>query len=321
MNIAFAGFRHSHIMVLYNKVLNDESICITGCYEENAKAKEEAEKKWGISFTYDTYEELLNDANADAVAIGDYYQKRGSMVISALEHGKHVICDKPICTDLVELEKIRQLSQEKNLQVSCMLELRYMSQVQKVKELIENDVIGKVHIVSFTGQHPLNYGSRPEWYFEKGKHGGTINDIGIHGIDLLRYITGKSVTDIHYARTWNAFADKEPQFLDCGQFSVSMEDIAVNADVSYAAPAFQGILPTYWSFYFWGTKGMLHFNLKDSNVIRLYRDKEEIIECVKPDTDYLHDFMNEIKGIHTMLDTEGVLESQKQILEIQKECH
>ena len=34
------------------------------------------------------------------------------------------------------------------------------------------------------------------WYFEEGKHGGTINDIAIHGIDLVRYLTGKNVTKI-----------------------------------------------------------------------------------------------------------------------------
>ena len=50
------------------------------------------------------------------------------------------------------------------------------------------------------------------WYFEEGKHGGTINDIAIHGIDLLRFITGKEFTKVNFAKTWNAFADKEPEF-------------------------------------------------------------------------------------------------------------
>ena len=58
-----------------------------------------------------------------------------------------------------------------------------------------------------------------------------------------------------------------------------LEDgVALMADVSYAAPKFSGTMPTYWDFYFWGTEGMLKFNLLD-NKIYLYRENEEQISC------------------------------------------
>ena len=37
----------------------------------------------------------------------------------------------------------------------------------------------------FTAQHPLLYGTRAKWYFEEGKHGGSINDIGVHAVTLV----------------------------------------------------------------------------------------------------------------------------------------
>lgn len=318
MNIAFAGFRHSHIMGLYQMANKCEDIHIKGCYEENEVVRKKMEDTHGIIFNYDSYEALLADPEVEAVAIGDYFGKRGALAIAALESDKHVICDKPLCTNLDEVQRIKELSEEKNLQVGCMLDLRYMSQVQKVKEIIQSGELGKVHIVSFTGQHCLNYENRPGWYFEEGKQGGTINDIGIHGIDLIRVITGKNVSAINHAMEWNAFADKHPNFKDCGQFSVIMEDMVVTGDVSYSAPNFSGVLPTYWSFRFWGTKGMLHFNRTEGNIIRLYRDTEEIIECDECSINHLYDFMKEIKGIPTILGTASILESQRQILEIQK---
>ena len=278
MNIAFAGFRHSHIFGLYNKALADEEVNIIGCFEEDEATRKSVEEKKGITFTYNAYEEILKDESVKAVAIGDYYGKRGTMVIEALKHGKHVICDKPICTNLDELEEIDRLSSEKELEVCCMLDLRYMAQVSKVKEIIESGELGEIHNVSFTGQHPLNYGTRPGWYFEEGKHGGTINDIAIHGIDLVRFLTGKNLTKVNCAKTWNAFADKEPAFKDCGQFMAEMENMSIMADVSYAAPKCGFSMPTYWDFYFWGSKGMLNFKLNEKT-IHLYKDKEEIIEC------------------------------------------
>jgi len=317
MNIAFAGFRHGHILGLYSSVLENKEVNLLGCFEENDNAKKAVESSHNIEFNYTSYEEILKDSDVDAIAIGDYYSKRGKMVISALQAGKHVICDKPICTDLAELEEIERLVKEKNLQLCCMLDLRYMSQIPKVCEIVNNGEIGEIINVSFTGQHCLDYGNRPEWYFEKGKHGGTINDIAIHGIDLIRFITKKNLTKINCAKVWNGFANKEPDFKDCGQFMAEFGEISLMADVSYAAPKFEGIMPTYWDFYLWGNKGMLNFNLK-SNEIRIYKTEEKIIECEIRKTDYLNAFIKEINGEKTIMNTYDILESQRQVLLIQQ---
>lgn len=319
MNIAFAGFRHYHIFTLYDAAKAEEKVTITGCFEENDAARKEAEKHNGIVFNYKTYEDILSDSDVEAVAIGDYYGKRGKMVIDALKSGKHVICDKPICTSLSELDEIQKVSEQNNLIVTCMLDLRHMHQTKKVKQMISEDVIGKVINASFTGQHPLNYGTRPKWYFEEGKHGGTINDIAIHGIDLIRYITGKNLTRVNCAKTWNAFADKEPEFNDCGQFMAEFEGMSLMADVSYASPLCDKMLPTYWDFYIWGKKGMISFRLSEK-VIHLYKETEEIIECEEKAKNILYDFMDEINGKKTIMNAKDILESQRQVLLIQKEA-
>ncbi len=318
MNIAFAGFRHSHIFGLYNTAKETDGVFITGCFEEDEDARKTAEKS-GIEFNYNSYSEVLNDAKVDAIAIGDYYGKRGRMIIDALKAGKHVICDKPICTNLAELDEIEQLTHEKNLKLSCMLDLRYMPQTAKVTELVKSGEIGDIATVSFTGQHCLDYGNRPGWYFEDGKHGGTINDIAIHGIDLIRLVTGKNLTRVNCAKVWNKFADKEPAFRDCGQFMVEMEDISVMGDVSYSAPKFGGILPTFWNFYIWGTKGMIHFCYGE-DVIHLYKETEEIIQCNRNGLKWLDDFISEVNGGGFRNGTRETINSQRQVLEIQKEA-
>ena len=316
INIAFAGFRHPHIFLLYEMALQDEMVHITGCFEEDIEAREAAQKQLGTTFDYHDYNEILQDDTVEAVAVGDYYAKRGKLIIAALQHGKHVICDKPICTDLYELEEIERISAEKGLQVCSMLDLRYLAQVKTVKKLIQNGELGTIHNISFTGQHCMDYEHRPKWYFEEGKHGGTINDIAIHGIDLVRFITGKNLTKINYAKTWNAFADKTPDFKDCGQIVVELDGITVMADVSYAAPKCVFSMPTYWDFYFWCSKGMLNFKLNE-DCIHLFTDKEEKIECTGEAIGYLRDFREEVEGGNTIMNTRDILESQKQTLKIQ----
>ncbi|MBQ7821397.1 MAG: Gfo/Idh/MocA family oxidoreductase [Clostridia bacterium] len=317
MNLAFAGFRHAHIIGLYRSAAQNARVNILGCYESDRQARKCAEKEQGISFKYESYEDILSDNRVDAVAIGDYYSRRGKMVIEALKCGKHVICDKPICTDIGELDEIERLSHEKGLNVCCMLDLRYMPQTEKVKKLVKEGAIGQVHIISFTGQHCLDYENRPGWYFEKGKHGGTLNDIAIHGIDLVRYITGKDLTEIDYAKTWNAFAYKTPDFKDCGQLAARFDSVSVMADVSYSAPKFSGTLPTYWDFKLWGSDGMISFNFAEP-VIKVYKTLEITVECEQTAIGYLDAFVDEINGKQTKMNTADILASQRQTLLIQK---
>lgn len=316
MKIAFAGFRHGHIFSLYEAALTHSDAEIVGCFEADAEAKSSAEGL-GVKFTHSSYDELLADRDVEIVAIGDYYGIRGEMVIKALKAGKHVICDKPICTRLSELCEIERLAEEKSLVVGCMLDLRFMKAAMIAKELIAKGEIGNVLNASFTGQHCLNYGKRPAWYFEDGKHGGTINDIAIHGVDIVRFVTGKNLTKVCYAETKNAFAEKEPKFKDMAHFVCEFDGMTLMADVSYSAPPFEGTLPTYWSFCFWGTEGMLLID-HSANELRLYKENEKIIKCEPDKIDHLSELKLEICGTPSLMNTKDVLLSQRQVLMIQE---
>lgn len=322
-NIAFSGFRHGHIIALYDQVKVCPDVCIKGAWEEDDAAREEAEREFGVEFSGATFEDLLADDSIDIIAIGDYYGRRGSLAIRALKAGKHVIADKPICTSLEELDEIEHLSKEKNLKVGCLLSLRYSRYTAPAKEIISSGRLGDITAVSFNGQHPLCYGERPMWYFEKGKHGGVINDLAIHGVDLVEYLTGKRLDKIDLSRTWNAYAEKEPDFLDCAQFTVRMEGgCSVQADVSYAVPSHAEFeLPFYWQFIIWGKRGVLRF-AENGRGLDAYFDNTKApiyIEGSIPENNHITDFIKEIDGSGTpLVSTEEVIASQRDTLLIQK---
>lgn len=322
MNIAFAGFRHGHIFDLWNKAMKNRDVNIAGSWESDETTRAVCIGQ-GIAFNYPDYEAILNDKNVDTIAIGDYYGARGSLAIKALESGKHVIADKPLCTSLNELEDIELLSKKKSLSVFSMFSMRYEANTASVRNLITGGKLGEIHSIYFGGQHPLNYGSRPMWYFEDGKHGGTINDIGIHGIDFISYTTGLHLAKIFSARCWNAFAKEAPDFNDSAQFMLGLNNGAgVIADVSYASPdSFSYGLPTYWMFIIWGSKGMLKFNAASGDT-ELYLQgsaKVTFIKGTAPEADYLTDMISEIKGDNPkVLSTADVLKSTRETLTIQR---
>ena len=321
MNILFYGFRHGHIDGLYKMAAASSDVDKIYCIEENEQARNAAAERLGIAFENMTYAEAFEKLSFEAVAIGTKYGERGAAVIAAMKHGKHVIADKPVCTSLSELSEIERLSKEKNLALACMLDLRYMPSAVTAKKIYENGKYGEVVNISFDGQHCIDYANRPSWYFEEGMHGGTVNDLGIHGVDLVRHIFGLEFTETDYAETRNKYAYKHPYFGDCAMFVAALSNGAkVMADVSYSAPANQAALPTYWSFRVWLEKGAMFFSYGSGDVTVYDTEGNVTVSCgEKADSDYLADFVCEIRSGKREF-TDSVIRSTRTVLKIQGLC-
>ncbi|MBQ9545489.1 MAG: Gfo/Idh/MocA family oxidoreductase [Clostridia bacterium] len=323
MKTAFAGFRHDHIFVLYDQMKKHKDFEIAGAFENDAGSRKAAGNK-GVGGWYPSYEALLSDKSVEAVALGGVYGERGEMAVKALEAGKNVIADKPLCTSLAELEKIERLAAEKNLAVSCMFTLRFETKINSVKSLIDGGALGDIQNIYIGGQHPLRYGRRPAWYFDGKSYGGVINDLGIHGVDLVYYF-GLKPGRVLAAREWNAYADKEKNFLDSAQFMLECEGGAgVISDVSYSIP--DGVefgLPYYWQFYIWGKSGVISFSLNEKETKYYIKGDPapRILAQKAPETDYLSDFLKAVRGDKdAVLTTEDVLRSSKTALAIRAEA-
>ncbi len=325
IRLAFMGFRHGHIRDLYRRAAEAEAIDVVGACESDEATREELKRKDNIQISYESFADMLAQVDCDAVAIGDYYARRGSLIIQALSEGKHVICDKPLCTNLDELDQIERLSAERNLKVACMLDMRDSAPFITVRKLIRQGTIGEIHAVAFGGQHPLLLGTRPEWYFEKGKHGGTINDIAIHALDAIPWITGLRFKTVNTARCWNAFARDFPHFEDAGQMMLTMDNgCGILGDVSYMAPDSSGYsLPFYWRMTFWGRLGVIETSGPALSVtIALNGEKGVRKEALlEPNPGgYLKAFVREVEGVldPDMLSSRDALDAARIALTIQK---
>lgn len=318
--IVFAGFEHSHMFGIYKDISESDKFEIAGAWEHDGKVRKTAVEK-GVVFTHTDFDSLLNDTDADTVAVGTHYGARGALVIKALEAGKNIIADKPLCTSSKELEKIRKLAEEKGLTVCIFLSLRQNPDILGAVTAIRNGVIGKVNNIVFEGEHPLNYGSRADWYFEDGRHGGVINDIAVHGIDLVRLMTGSNLKSVIAAREWNFFAKEVPNFKDSAQFMLKLESGAgVIADVSYSAPNAHGYEhPSYWHFRVFGSEGMVDFG-ENIDGITLYPKEGEVtkLPAIEPERNPLDEFLAAVTGeIDGRVYTDNMLEATGQTLIIE----
>ena len=301
MRFAFVGFRHNHVMDMFARCQERTEIDVVACCEEDASTRDALAAGDNVRITHSNFAQLLETTECDVVAVGDCYGRRGELAIAALEAGRHVISDKPLCISLPELDEIERLASERKLTVGCMLDSRDLPVFAGIREQLQAGVIGEVRTISFDGQHPLMFGKRPDWYFEPGMHGGTLNDIAIHAIDLIPWATGFGWQSIVGARCWNGRLPQFPHFQECGQAILTLENGAgVMGDVSYLSPdSFAYQMPLYWRFTLWGDGGVLEAAINRST-ITLYRDGEveprEIALPAGRPGGYLDAFLADVAG-------------------------
>ena len=326
LRLAFVGFGHGHILSLYEKARADEDIDIVGACEEDQATRQQVCAAGKVAITHDDYTRMLAEVDCDAVAVGDAFGLRGEREIAALSQGKHVIGDKPLCTRLSELDRIEELARSRGLKVGCMLTMRDSGWMRALRSLVLGEAIGEIHAITFGGQHPLLLGSRASWYFEPDMHGGTINDIGIHAIDAIPWMTGLEFARLEAARCWNAFAPDAPHFCDGAQMMLTLDNGGgVLGDVSYFAPDGIGYsLPQYWRTTIWGRHGILEA-ASGSEHICLVRERDQEMQHLSLSAEekggYLRAFRADIEGEELAAgeqDTAAVLKSARMALRIQE---
>ena len=87
-------------------------------------------------------EEIINDKEIDAVIIATPVFSHYALAKKALEQGKHVLLEKPMTASVAEAEELINLSIQKGLTLMVDHTFLYTGAVQKIKELIETQVIG-----------------------------------------------------------------------------------------------------------------------------------------------------------------------------------
>ncbi len=289
---AFAGFRHAHILDLLAGVEAHDDAEVVARYDDTGTRPDA---------THRDFVKMLAEVDCDVVAIGDEYSRRGPMTLAALRAGRHVLSDKPLCVKLSEQAEIESLAADRSLLVGLQLDCRDRGAFRALRAILCSGELGDVCTIRIDGQHPLLPGVRPGWYFEPGKHGGTINDIGIHAFDFVPWLTGIEWSDVLVARTWNAKAIGHPHFRDCAQIMARLENGAgVVADFSYLAPDRLGYrLPHYWQVRVHGTRGVAETHLA-ATTVTVIKDDSEVPEerPALPDRSrgYLDDFLAELRG-------------------------
>lgn len=137
---------------------------------------------------HDSYEALLDDPDIDAVYINLANSQHLEWSLRALEAGKHVLCEKPLCLDAAEVDRLIQAAQATNLLLVEATWARWHPRSRRIEHLARSGDLGTVQWVdaafAFPGDHIDNYRGR------KDMGGGALLDVGCYLLHSLVSVLG-----------------------------------------------------------------------------------------------------------------------------------
>jgi len=148
-------------------------------------------------------EELLRDPKVSAISVCSSNEVHHLHAIEALQHGKHVLCEKPFANSVKYAEQILDAERKSGKKVMVAHNQRFTKAHQLAKELIVRKELGEVLTfkTSFGHQGPESWGinkSNSTWFFKKERSlSGVAGDLGIHKIDLIHYLLDDEIDEVH----------------------------------------------------------------------------------------------------------------------------
>ena len=167
--------------------------------------------------------EAAGDERIDAVVIAGPTFTHAEVAVAALQAGKHVLCEKPMASTLVEAQGIRRSLESADATFSMAFMRRFDRRFKRVAERVAAGDIGEPVLVRSSGRGP---GLPSEWAWDVTRSGGLAAEVNSHDLDTLRWMSGQEFVSAHAlgrAAKRPDIADRYPGFVDVlvGSFELS----------------------------------------------------------------------------------------------------
>ncbi len=137
------------------------------------------------------HRQLLADPDVDAVVVASPNFTHIDVMRDVLETGKHVLCEKPLCTTSADCRELIRLAEGYPGVVWVGLEYRYMPAVAALIDEVRSGVVGEVQMVAIREHRYPFLPKVGNWNRFSRNTGGTLVEKCCHFFDLMNLITGQ----------------------------------------------------------------------------------------------------------------------------------
>ena len=196
MKLALIGLKghHSYVLSGARQLGNCEIVAVS---DEDARRVESFKRREAMARqaqAYTDWRHLTEHTTMDICIVADENGARAEQLIDLARRGVHIITEKPLTTNLEDLERVREALEKSKSQLTMLLTMRHDKKYSTARKLVAQGVVGRVRQV--TCQKSYRLGDRAEWQKYRRRLGGTIPYIGIHALDLMWWVVGSPFTKV-----------------------------------------------------------------------------------------------------------------------------
>ncbi|KAL8623985.1 hypothetical protein ACOMHN_040611 [Nucella lapillus] len=151
-----------------------EVVAVAGRQKESA---DQFAAKYGIPAAYGSYQELANDPRVEIVYVGTIHPCHFTACTLFLDHGKHVLCEKPVTMNLDQCRQLTAKAKDKQLFFMEGFWSRFFPAVHRMQEAIKEGTLGHINFLRASFCIPATTVSR---LTKKALGGGALMDIGCY---------------------------------------------------------------------------------------------------------------------------------------------
>lgn len=159
------------------------------------------------------YRRVLAREDIDLVSVCTPNDLHEEITVAALEHGKHVHCEKPMAISLASAERMRDTARRTGRQLMVGLNNRYRAQVQYALSYVRSGALGEVYYAKCGWRRRAIAGAYG-WFTDRRRSGGgPLIDLGVHMIDLALYLMDYPRAETVVANTFQKLISGEQGYL------------------------------------------------------------------------------------------------------------
>ena len=204
----------------YKKLPEAELYALCDLNEELLQKRGE---EYGVDRLYTNFEDMLKLKELDAVSVCAWNAAHAPLAIAALKAGKHVLCEKPMALNSKQAEQMLAAAKESGKLLMIGFVRRFGNDCEILKDFIRQGAFGDIYYAKAT--YLRRKGNPGGWFGDKSRSGGgPLIDLGVHVIDLTRYLMGNPKPVSVYGATFQKLFDRRDVKSDPGYRSSGATD-------------------------------------------------------------------------------------------------
>lgn len=170
--------------------LNNPNAELYAFCDINEKQLKRMGEKYGVTRLYTDKDVMLKELpEIDMVSVCTWNSQHAPCTIAALNAGCHVLCEKPMAVNAAEAEQMKAAAEKNGKLLMVGFVRRYGNDCKILKDYIDNGYFGDIYYSKAT--YLRRNGCPGGWFGDKSRSaGGPLIDLGVHVIDLTRYLSG-----------------------------------------------------------------------------------------------------------------------------------